>query len=390
MELLVVIVVIAILAAITVVAYNGISQRAGAAILQDDLSGVAKSLGISNVDNGRYPAKATAANGGKGLQVSTYTTLSYFSNASGTAYCAQAHNDTISYFITHENTGPRTGTCSGSIGVAGDGAVESDIIANASIQSVTPGQCSFMPVYDGTNESAVRTVTDERGGTTRTYRIAKLGDGHCWMLDNLKLGSTTSAITLTPSDSDVDSDFILPQLVTTGGANHSTIAAYGPVPGDTGSGATNYGYLYTWPAATAGETTLSMPAGSGNASHSLCPAGWRLPTGGVADSDFALLDIAFGGNGLSPLSNGLSLPQWKNDGAFKGLYSGYFRLGNFGYQGGVHHIWSATADTNDNRYAFFAKNTGNGVVEYRGIDPGYSRIYYGSGRDAGYSVRCLL
>ena len=54
MELLVVIVVIAILAAITVVAYNGISQRAGAAILQDDLSGVAKSLGISNVDNGRY------------------------------------------------------------------------------------------------------------------------------------------------------------------------------------------------------------------------------------------------------------------------------------------------------------------------------------------------
>ena len=389
-ELLIVIVVIAILAAITVVAYNGISQRAGAAILQDDLSGAARSLGLSNVDDGRYPASAGAANGGKGLQVSTYTTLSYISNADGTAYCAQAHNDNISYFITHENTSPRTGTCSGSTGIAGDGAVESDIVANAPIQSVTSGQCSFMPVYSGTNENAIRTVTDERGGTTRTYRIAKLGDGKCWMLDNLKLGSTTSAITLTSSDSDVDSNFTLPQLKTLDSTGYfNDPGVFGPLPGDTGTGAANYGYLYNWAAATTSATKSSLPSGSGNASHSVCPAGWRLPTGGTTSSDFAQLDVVFGGTGSRVTSTGPSLEQWKSGGAFKGVYSGNWRGYNnefFRDQGGRSYFWTSSAHPTNNTYAYFANFNGT----YYKISPGDSYVYSGSGRDMGYAVRCIL
>lgn len=55
-ELLIVIVVIGILAAITIVAYNGIQQRAKEAERQSDITAVAKALELYYVDNGRYPS----------------------------------------------------------------------------------------------------------------------------------------------------------------------------------------------------------------------------------------------------------------------------------------------------------------------------------------------
>lgn len=53
-ELLIVIVVIAILAAITIVAYNGIQQRARDSQRKSDLSNIAKALNLYNVDHGDY------------------------------------------------------------------------------------------------------------------------------------------------------------------------------------------------------------------------------------------------------------------------------------------------------------------------------------------------
>ena len=55
-ELLIVIVVIGILAAITIVAYNGIQERGNNAKRRSDLAAMAKSLELYYVDNGRYPA----------------------------------------------------------------------------------------------------------------------------------------------------------------------------------------------------------------------------------------------------------------------------------------------------------------------------------------------
>lgn len=54
-ELLIVIVVIAILAAITIVSYAGITNRANDAAVQDNLANMAKQLQIYNVDNSTYP-----------------------------------------------------------------------------------------------------------------------------------------------------------------------------------------------------------------------------------------------------------------------------------------------------------------------------------------------
>lgn len=62
-ELLIVIVVIGILAAITLVAFNGIRDRADAAAIQSDLSNFAKRMEIARAesDTGSYPTSLTAA-----------------------------------------------------------------------------------------------------------------------------------------------------------------------------------------------------------------------------------------------------------------------------------------------------------------------------------------
>lgn len=55
-ELLIVIVVIGILAAITIVAFNGVQARAHNAKRVSDLAGIAKAIELYRADNGRYPA----------------------------------------------------------------------------------------------------------------------------------------------------------------------------------------------------------------------------------------------------------------------------------------------------------------------------------------------
>ena len=54
-ELLIVIVVIAILAAITIVAYNGIQNRANDNVIQSDLSKFAKTVRLYEAENGALP-----------------------------------------------------------------------------------------------------------------------------------------------------------------------------------------------------------------------------------------------------------------------------------------------------------------------------------------------
>ena len=54
-ELLIVIVVIAILAAISIVAYNGIQQRGRDSQRMNDLNQLSKIIELYNVDNGNYP-----------------------------------------------------------------------------------------------------------------------------------------------------------------------------------------------------------------------------------------------------------------------------------------------------------------------------------------------
>lgn len=256
--------------------------------------------------------------------------------------------------------------------------------APTTMQSMTSTYCNSMTVYDGTNDEAIINLTDNRGDTPRTYQVAKLADNKCWMLNNLKLGSTSATTLLTPQDTDIASDFTLPQVVTTGTADPDNPGAYGPVPNDTGTGDTNYGYLYNWPAVTAGESRTSHPETAGNAPHSICPKGWRLPTSvpnqdfSDASGDFPDLDKAFGGNGLYAENGEPNIAKWQSDGPFKGTFAGYWDE-YFDGQGGIGGLWSRSA------FPGYADGAMSAFFNAGGVYP-----LYGGGRGYGGGVRCLL
>ena len=62
-ELLIVIVVIGILAAIVIVAFNGVQDRAKSTQYSSDASGIVKAVEALNADNQAYPTTAAAING---------------------------------------------------------------------------------------------------------------------------------------------------------------------------------------------------------------------------------------------------------------------------------------------------------------------------------------
>lgn len=354
-ELLIVVVVIAILAAITLVSYNGIANRADASAVKSDLKTAATKVAMYKVDNDSYPSSLADTD----LSQDTIDKLQYTDGPN--AFCVEGYS-------------PRT---SNTFHITEFGEVRDGECPPPPMQNFTPNSCATLAIYTGSNEDAIITLVDSRG-TPQTYKVAKLADGNCWMLDNLKLGSETSTLSLTPSDTDVASNFNLPQLFTTG-TEYNNPRVYGPVTGDTGAGETSYGYMYNWPAATAGQTTTTMPAGAGDAPHSICPAGWHLPTGGSV-GELAMLNARMQDpNATTPKTYGGAV-NWRYTGQFKGVYSGY-RKSSFFFQGSSGYLWSSTAHTSDSGHAFYASYNNQGGMSAG--DVAISRYY-------GMAIRCLL
>ena len=89
-ELLIVIVVIGILAAITIVAYNGIQNRGKAASAQAAANSLAKRAEIYNTENSQYPTTTSVITGtGTQNSVTTTTTSTWYS-AQSTAFTTLA------------------------------------------------------------------------------------------------------------------------------------------------------------------------------------------------------------------------------------------------------------------------------------------------------------
>lgn len=130
-ELLIVIVVIGILAAITIVAYNGIQDRARVAAVSSDLNGAAKQIALYQVDAGGYPAALTDLNSGQGLKASSGTSFQY--TGTGATYCVTATTGTTSYKISDTNTTPTSGGCAGH-GVGGVAAI-TNLVTNPSAET---------------------------------------------------------------------------------------------------------------------------------------------------------------------------------------------------------------------------------------------------------------
>lgn len=133
-ELLIVVVVIAILAAVTIVAFNGIKDRASSSAMAMDFAQASKMLEAEKAKNGTetYPSAAP----------STLTNnYSYSSTSSGASYCLTRVYGGFTYFITPGNTtNPIRGVCTGLIGwwrMNGDANDSSGLQQNGTITSAT-------------------------------------------------------------------------------------------------------------------------------------------------------------------------------------------------------------------------------------------------------------
>ena len=226
-----------------------------------------------------------------------------------------------------------------------------------------------------THDTAI--VVDKRD--EQEYTIAKLADGKYWMTENLNIAGGTA---LSSEDTDFDSSYTLPttdgwtvtdgKLVVPASAiknendnnltdntqfSLNTLHAYVFNSGNTTSCSNNnqsipcYSY-YSWDAATLGSERL-LDAPNTDASYSICPKGWRLPTSGTTNDDgwkrgdFYTLATAYGANvessyrdsttetGSNFYNNAgpLTVPRFQ--------MGGYYWDGNF-TSGGGHYLASTT------------------------------------------------
>ena len=212
-------------------------------------------------------------------------------------------------------------------------------------------------------EEEIYTLLDSRD--LEPYRIAKLRDDNVWLLDNLKLGSN-EAIILTSQDTNTNpelnnGEFILP-------ASGDWTDSYTEPAIDTtnahnmlgGSSDKTQGGYYNYCAASAGTYCDEADEAEGDAEYDICPANWRMPTGGN-EGEYQIIDSLY-----DNLINTLFLPL---SGRFYGGSSG--QIDQNGY------FWSSTNRDGMRMYYLHRSNQNIDTTgSYR--------------RDRGYSIRCIV
>lgn len=115
-ELLIVVVVIAILAAITVVAYNGITGRSRDASVSSDVLAAVKKLETLKIEStsGQYPSSLT----GTGITASGSNVYDYEYSSIDNSFCIQSSNGATVWYASSVQTAAKPGTC-GSDGMIG-------------------------------------------------------------------------------------------------------------------------------------------------------------------------------------------------------------------------------------------------------------------------------
>lgn len=129
-ELLIVVVVIAILAAITIVAFNGIQQRSKLSALKSELTNAAKSLEAANVTEGSYPTSLPA-----NVPVSSSTQLSLSQTSSGFCINAQDKSNPQNQWRYESPDGIKEGLCSGAVIAGSEQGLNPNLLTSTNFTS---------------------------------------------------------------------------------------------------------------------------------------------------------------------------------------------------------------------------------------------------------------
>ena len=270
---------------------------------------------------------------------------------------------------------------------------------------------------DGTaNLASVSALTDQRDNNT--YAIAKLADGKCWMIENMRLDNTATgnsdgslaqgyggqfAGLANPETANFSNSTTANSLYSTDGAddtinigtsnagyrfpryNNQNTSDRASAPA-TGANTYSYGNYYTWASAIADTTHYT--SGDHNTT-SICPTGWQIPLGNTSTGDiaqgesdtanrvggFSYLDRKMGGTGKNQSTAVGSLLWRKYPVNF--VYSGFVSNGSVNLRGSYGSYCSSTAYSSSLAYS---------------LTFGTSGVYPGMGSGSKYlggSIRCV-
>ena len=389
-----------------------------------------------------YYANASSAEGTMGCQDVASSVMLLASNFSRTGYGFAGWSDKFDYATNGEAKfyGPQeTMTIPDTSIYTGDGkglslyAVWVKSAGNLQDTTKVSEVCNRLTTAptDGTaNLSSVSAFTDSRDNNT--YAIAKLADGKCWMIENLRLDNsasltlantnnplndgtnvtlkhnytdTTTSNTLSPTSNVAYNADTAPEgwctsnsaacddqsrLRTDNTVNRLTYTENQNVTSQDAN-IYSYGNYYNWYSATAGNGTYSFGTNNNSVAGDLCPAGWHLPIGGrkanVAVSDFWILSRATIGVDPANFANdyfyytdapvGTEASSKMRSYPVNYLYSGNVYGGSLYNRGSYSYFWSSTAFSAS--YAYFLFLDGSGVY------PGTSY----ADKPLGRTVRCV-
>jgi len=108
-ELLIVVVVIAILAAITIVSYNGISQRSKESLIKSELHGAGSKIALYKAEHNRFPNALSVAGFSESLDDGT--TLEYIYSSTNFCLTGRLTSNTATVFHINNDGTVKTGEC---------------------------------------------------------------------------------------------------------------------------------------------------------------------------------------------------------------------------------------------------------------------------------------
>lgn len=142
-ELLIVIVIIGILAAITIVAFNGVQNRSYDTTVQSDLNNFAKKVGLHHATNGSYPLALSITMDIKFSRDAynlNLNNLYYCADSAGLNYSMTAQSKSGTAYVVSSQNGLKTytGGWSGSTTCTTNGFLSTDFRSHGYNTATTP------------------------------------------------------------------------------------------------------------------------------------------------------------------------------------------------------------------------------------------------------------
>ena len=226
---------------------------------------------------------------------------------------------------------------------------------------------------------SVIALTDNRD--SETYAIARLTDGHCWMVESLRTNPATANIT-TSNTNGPTADFLTNRTSSYSWCSDNTQDCTERVLSTYASSSAYSGRYYNHYTATAGNSLFTT---TGNVSGDLCPHGWYIPTGTNYTGIYGALGVSLGGpNGNADSST--SPTGTVLDARFRTYpnnftWDGYISNGSLYSYRTLGYFWFGTG--------YYLSSSSKYYGDYLGLSTDYVRYSYIQQKQYGSQVRCI-